>query len=198
MNNHLHSYQKKQDALFLQQTNVGAFTSFFNTFSAIGAIVFIILSFFLLGTIITKKENGISRFVAQKKVAVIFFSSLIAMIGSLIYSLVIGFPPCDLCWYQRIFMYPVVFLTLYDLFKKQSVSIPYTKILTGIGFFIALFHTVIYYTGVNPIPCSATASCTARYVFEFGFVTIPLMALSIFVFILLALFTNPSQKTNAL
>lgn len=174
------------------------FTEFFNTLSAVGTLVFIILSLFLIGAKITKKQNAISQFVIQKKVGVIFFSSLIATAGSLIYSLVIGFPPCDLCWYQRIFMYPLVLLSLYDLIKKQNISIPYMKLLAWIGFFIALFHGFIYYTGVNPIPCSATASCTARYVFEFGFVTIPLMSLSIFVFILLTLFTNPSQKTNAL
>jgi disulfide bond formation protein DsbB len=124
----------------------------------------------------------------------VFLLSSIAMIGSLIYSNAIGFPPCDLCWYQRIFMYPIVFISGYAFFKKDKSVIPYLKLLTYIGGFIALFHNFIYYTNINPLPCSATASCTARYVYEFGFMTIPLMSLSIFVLILIIL----SQKEKSL
>lgn len=165
----------------------------FNKLSALGALGFLILSGFLLATRIQKKENKVSLFVTLHTLRVVLAASLAAMIGSLIYSNIIGFPPCDLCWYQRIFMYPLVFISGYALYKNHTGWVPYAKLLTLVGGAISLFHTVIYYTNVNPFPCSATASCTARYVWELGFMTIPLMALSIFIFIYLALLIQSSK-----
>ncbi len=167
----------------------------FNKVSAVGALGFFILSGFLLAARLQKKENKVNAFVTAHTLRVVFAASLTAMVGSLIYSNVIGFPPCDLCWYQRIFMYPLVFITGYALCKKHNGWVPYAKLLTLVGGAISLFHTVIYYTNVNPFPCSATASCTARYVWELGFMTIPLMALSIFVFIYLALLIQSSKDS---
>ena len=101
---------------------MNTFTSLFNIISSLGTIVFLVGSVALLLRCITKKENAISRFVTAHTIAVIFFSSLIATIGSLVYSLIIGFPPCDLCWYQRIFMYPVVLIAGYDVIKKKTTG----------------------------------------------------------------------------
>lgn len=175
-----------------------SFTTFFNTLSALGGIVFLALSVILLFSIVTKRNTVVSIFVATHTLVVVCSTALLATIGSLIYSLVIGFPPCDLCWYQRIFMYPIAFISLLDLWTKRATSMLYSKLLAIGGLLFASFHTLIYYTNINPIPCSATASCTARYVWEFGFMTIPLMALSSFVFILLALLTKQHNPQTTL
>lgn len=174
------------------------FISIFNVLSSLGAVLFISLSVTLIVALVQKKENVVSRFVQGRTLVVVCVTSFIAMLGSLIYSNIIGFTPCDLCWFQRIFMYPLFFVTLYAFIKKDGGWMPYAKLLTLIGGAIALFHNFIYYTNVNPFPCSATASCTARYVWEFGFVTIPLMALSMFVFIYLTLLTAEKKATPAL
>ena len=131
----------------------------------------------------------IKAFFTQYGLRIIFIISLLATVSSLIYSNYIGFPPCDLCWYQRIAMYPVVFISGLALYKKQDPALlaPYMSLLICVGGAISLFHNFIYYTNINPLPCSATASCTARYVYEFGFVTIPLMALLSFVSIFIVL-----------
>lgn len=174
---------------------MNTFTSIFNVLSSLGALFFIGLSITLIVARVQKKENAVSRFVQARTLLVVCVTSFLAMLGSLIYSNVIGFTPCDLCWFQRIFMYPLFFITLYALVKKDGGWMPYAKLLTLIGGVIALFHSFIYYTNVNPFPCSATASCTARYVWEFGFVTIPLMALSMFVFIYLSLIASQKKDT---
>ncbi len=172
------------------------FTDIFNTLSASGAIVFLIAALFLLIARVQKKENIVSNAIRKNTFRSVFIVALFAMIGSLIYSNVIGFPPCDLCWYQRIFMYPIVFIAGFGLIKKDLNALRYVRILSVVGILFALYHTFIYYTGVSPLPCSADASCTARYVFEFGFVTIPLMSLSVFAVILLSVFGNPQKDSS--
>lgn len=158
----------------------------FNVLLSIGVFVY---AFILILCLIFWKD-AITH-IRKYGVWIVFTLSFVAMICSLIYSNVVGFPPCDLCWYQRIFFYPVVFMTGLALIRKETLSSirPYLMLLTVVGGIISLYHNFIYYTGYSPLPCSATASCTARYVFEFGFVTIPLMALMSFtlVFVVLVL-----------
>ena len=161
-----------------------SFTLIFNKLTAISTIGFVALSVFVAYLNINKKP--LPNILKNKTLSIAVFST-IAMVGSLIYSNVIGFPPCDLCWYQRICMYPIALLSEYTYFTKKVFVQSYFKVLAWTGLAIALWHTFIYYTGINPLPCSATASCTARYVYEFGFVTIPLMSLSVFILLILIL-----------
>ena len=138
------------------------FTVLFNKIASLSTIFFILLALFLAYLNINKKP--LPLLLKNKGLAVMLFST-VAMIGSLIYSNIIGFPPCDLCWYQRILMYPIAILSVYSYFGKKVFLESYFKILSWIGLIIALWHTFIYYTGINPLPCSTTASCTAGYVF---------------------------------
>lgn len=164
------------------------FINFFNILLSLGTFLYIVL-IFGISFLIFKKDPKVKAFFARYGLKIIFSVSLIATVSSLIYSNYIGFPPCDLCWYQRIAMYPTVFISGLALYKKQDPSVlaPYMSLLVGVGGFISLFHNFIYYTNINPFPCSATASCTARYVYEFGFVTIPLMALLSFISLFIVL-----------
>ncbi|MGR5922655.1 disulfide bond formation protein B [Bacillus pacificus] len=50
------------------------------------------------------------------------FISLIATCGSLYFSEILGFTPCNLCWYQRIFMYPLIFLIIIAMIKRMIIS----------------------------------------------------------------------------
>lgn len=161
-----------------------SFTDIFNSVVSIGSVLLFIIALGILYTYFFKYSTY-STTIRARALTFMFIVSGLATIGSLVYSLGIGFPPCDLCWYQRIFMYPIFFLSGVALYKKHVFDTikPYMRFLVIFGASIALFHTIVYYTGVNPVPCSATASCTARYVFEFGFMTIPLMSLISFVFL---------------
>lgn len=135
-----------------------------------------------------KKYPGPAAFLNRYGLAGIFIVSLAATTGSLYYSYGAGYTPCDLCWLQRIFMYPVLVLSGLALLKKERKIIDYILALAVLGGAISLFHNYIYYFG-GPLSrfCQAGglgASCLRRYVFGLGYITIPLMALTAFALII--------------
>jgi disulfide bond formation protein DsbB len=115
--------------------------------------------------------------------------SVIAMVGSLFFSLVMDLPPCDLCWYQRIAMYPLVLILGLGILKKDKNNLMYAFPLATIGWLIAAYHNLLYYQILPEAmaPCKAGISCTTRYIEWFGFLTIPLLSLITFSAILVCL-----------
>jgi disulfide bond formation protein DsbB len=108
-----------------------------------------------------------------------FAVALIATFGSLFFSDVLGYPPCLLCWYQRIAMYPLALIFLVALWTQDSGYRKYTLPLAIIGLSIAVYHNLLYY-GFLPdsvTPCQQGVSCTSKQVEWLGFVTIPLLSL---------------------
>jgi disulfide bond formation protein DsbB len=113
-----------------------------------------------------------------------FLIVMAAIFGSLFFSEIMGYPPCNLCWYQRLCVYPMAFIILTGLYlnSKETVTylIPFS--ITGLG--ISIYHNLVYYKVITVIvPCSASAPCTAQHINWFGFVTIPLLSLLMFVFL---------------
>src|SRR6185295_7978736 len=95
---------------------------FVNKLLALGVIagqIFIVCSI-LYFIFFRKTPNPIAQFIGKNGLVLAFLFSLASMLGSLFYSQIAGFPPCDLCWFQRIFMYPLVFLLGLALIKKDS------------------------------------------------------------------------------
>jgi disulfide bond formation protein DsbB len=120
----------------------------------------------------------------------------ISMAGSLWFSESVGFIPCTLCWYQRIAMYPLVVLLGVAAMRRDpgSVRLPAT-ILAGIGGGISILHLVEQWgPQIDLGVCSSTVPCSAKWVTEFGYLTIPAMALSGFVFILALLSISKEQQ----
>ncbi|MFH0892102.1 MAG: disulfide bond formation protein B [Candidatus Falkowbacteria bacterium] len=112
---------------------------------------------------------------------------LAATAGSLYYSEIAGYNPCKLCWYQRIFMYPLVPIFGLALFKKDRRTADYVLALAAIGALISLYHNYIYYFGSAANACSAVGpdeSCVRRFIVAFGYVSIPLEALTAFALII--------------
>jgi disulfide bond formation protein DsbB len=118
----------------------------------------------------------------------IFILSTLAVAGTLFIQFAGGLNPCDLCWWQRIFMYPIPLLSLIALIKGQSLSdvADYVLALSFIGALFSLYqHLLQVLPAGSLIPCDASNDCAIRAVFYFNFVTIPWMALSVFVAIFL-------------
>lgn len=137
-------------------------------------------------------ENTFSKkmhFVVQKNILLIgFFIALAAAVSSLIYSNVIGYPPCLLCWYTRIAFYPQVILFGLALWKKDFKITDYAIGLTLSGLAVSIFHVVSESVGKSVLPCEASGpSCLIKYVHEYGFITIPVMGLVGFTSLLLLL-----------
>ena len=111
--------------------------------------------------------------------------SLTAVLGSLFYSNIVGFPPCNLCWWQRIFIYPQLVLFLVAVKTSDFKVFRYSVPLAVVASIISIYHMFVQMGGNSILPCSATASCAKLYVYAFGYITIPSMALTISVAILL-------------
>lgn len=109
----------------------------------------------------------------------------ISTAGSLWFSEIVGFIPCNLCWYQRIAMYPlVVLLAVAAARRDHGVRLP-ASILAGVGGGISILHLFEQWgPHIDLGVCSTTVPCSSKWVLEFGYLTIPAMALSGFVFIL--------------
>ena len=123
-----------------------------------------------------KYSKIISDFVTKNILAIGFVLSLAAIICSLVYSDVIGYPPCMLCWYARVFFYPQAFLFGRALWKKDRNILPYSLILTTLGLIVTVYHSIIQITGEGLVPCTVGGvSCVTSDVFMFGFITIPFM-----------------------
>ena len=116
---------------------------------------------------------------------ILFIAWLIACIGtlgSLFFSEVMEFAPCVLCWYERIFLYPLVITLAIGLFPIDKAAIKYSLPLAIVGWFIALYHNLLYYDIIPEKlePCRQGVSCSEVYIKLFGFIDIPMMALLAF------------------
>jgi disulfide bond formation protein DsbB len=146
-------------------------------------------AFIVAGTVyailMRKRNDPIIQFFVKNTLAFTFIILLAATLGSLLYSNIVGFEPCYLCWYQRIFTFPSVILLAMAMVKKDRGILDYVLGLTFIGTLISIYHNFISYGGSDFIPCPATgASCTKLYVYEFGYVTIPMMMLTTFALVI--------------
>lgn len=112
--------------------------------------------------------------------------AIIATAGSLYLSETVGLIPCKLCWFQRIAMYPLALILPIAAFRRDHGARLYVAVLATIGAGIALYHRLIQaYPSLDTGSCSASGpSCSSPLIKQFGFVTIPYMALSAFVLIL--------------
>lgn len=126
-----------------------------------------------------------------------WFVALIATAGSLFFSEVMDLPPCILCWYQRIAMYPLVVIIAVGIATRDVRWKFYALPLSLIGLAIAIYHNLLYYHLIpeSITPCKEGLSCTTVQIEWFGFITIPFMALTAFILVsLLTIFYRPSSK----
>lgn len=168
-----------------------AFAQQVSTFSAIGVIisqVFILCVCVLWvaehsGGSYSKKAGETLNTIGVYSLGIAFLVALGGVITSLIYSNVIGFEPCELCWIQRIFLYPQVVILGLALWKKTRDASLYCLVLSSIGFIIAAYHYYGQMFNPGALPaCEALgeASCAVLFFVQFGYITIPMMSLTAF------------------
>ncbi|NMG00249.1 disulfide bond formation protein B [Aromatoleum toluolicum] len=108
-----------------------------------------------------------------------------SLLGALFLGEVMELPPCVLCWWQRIAMFPLVLILPAGMFPLDRSVIRYALPLTLAGWLVALFH-VLLVAGVIPEriqPCSRGVSCKEIQIEWFGFLTIPMLSLIAFTLI---------------
>jgi disulfide bond formation protein DsbB len=116
-----------------------------------------------------------------------FVVAALATGGSLFFSEIAHFVPCELCWYQRICMYPLSILTLFLAFHGDHRAARYLLPLPVVGAGVSIYHLLIENNVIKePAQCliSAPGGCATKWINEFGYITIPTLALTGFVLLI--------------
>ena len=113
-------------------------------------------------------------------------------LGALFMGEVMGLTPCVLCWYQRIFMFPLVFVLAAGLFPFDPRIVRYALPLALVGLLLAGFHLLLVagYIPESMTPCRQGIPCSTVQIEWFGFVTIPLLSFVAFLTINLLLIAS--------
>jgi disulfide bond formation protein DsbB len=136
---------------------------------------------------------------ARHPVGWAFLVALIATLGSLYLSEIARFVPCELCWFQRIAMYPLVVVLGVGLLRGETGVWRYALPLPVIGVLISIYHIVIQWQpNLEVTECSTGVPCTGRYLQVMGFVSIPTMAGAAFLLItVLLLLVRSLDRTGS-
>jgi disulfide bond formation protein DsbB len=123
---------------------------------------------------------------------VAWLMALVSMLTSLFFGEVMKLPPCTLCWYQRICLYPLVPILAVGIALRDRRLTTYALPLVVAGLAFAVYHNLLYYGVISEAlsPCTEGVSCTKRQIEWLGFVTIPLMSLGAFAAILVSLLAH--------
>jgi disulfide bond formation protein DsbB len=127
-----------------------------------------------------------------------FFMSFGAAAINVYYSDILGVEACYWCWWQRIFLYPQAVLFAMALWKDKYVNtaVDASLIMSVAGAGIALYHHALQMLPGSGLPCPAVGvSCSQRILFEFGYITYPLMAFSLFAFLIVTMLIARSRRT---
>ncbi len=136
-----------------------------------------------------EEEQPVEGFWQRYRFYFAWMAALVAMLGSLYFSEIKGFIPCDLCWYQRICMYPLAVILCIAVYTGDRGVARYALPLAAAGFLIAIYHNLEIW---NPslagfVPCKSGVPCNRDYLNWLGFITIPLMSMTAFAAVLLCL-----------
>jgi disulfide bond formation protein DsbB len=133
-----------------------------------------------------------------RELSLAFIIATGATLGSLYLSEIAHLEPCKYCWFQRIAMYPLALILGMAAWRKDRGIRIYALALASIGGLIAGYHYLIQQVpSLSAGECSITVPCTSAYIWEFGFVSIPWMALSAFALIILLLHVARSNDRRA-
>ena len=126
--------------------------------------------------------------------------NVVSFAGSMYFSNVMMLPPCVLCWFQRICIFPMSLILAIGFLKKDRNVIWYALPLVCIGWIISLYHNLLYYKIIPEAisMCTSGVSCTSKQIEYFGFITIPLMAytsLSLTIICLIIFYRNLKKES---
>ena len=161
---------------------------YLNVLLGLGVIITQVICVVLLALLFFgPKKNIFLDYVNKHFLILGFLISLVSAIFPLVYSEIIHFLPCYLCWWQRVFMFPLMFLFGIAFWDKDRRVVRYALPLLCMGFLVSAYQNFFYYFGESSsLPCDASGiSCYQRLVSEFGgYISIPMMALTAFVALL--------------
>jgi len=168
-------------------------TQIFDLALGIGTLVIQGGTLGLVGLYFFGKHTRIYQWIVENNIFLAFILSLVAVIGSLFYSQIIGLEPCLFCWWQRICIFPLALILGIASWKKEGILIKkYALALATIGSLFAIYHYLIekFSSIAETVDCTVggSISCSISPVSVIGgYVTIPMMSLTILVIIIMLL-----------
>ncbi len=166
----------------------------FFSLGAIGLLIFCIAS-------ITLSFSGSripSKLYSKIQGELIFFISLFGSMGSILLSVYFGLAPCELCWYQRTMLFSIPIISGIALYRHDTGARVYAFALSIVGVIIAIYHTILQtgLLGLNAAFCNpgSPVDCAVPTFVHFGFVTVPLISLA--VFLLIAVIAYPYEDAR--
>lgn len=168
------------------QSGLSYLTLFVNLAWIAGLLIYVIqrspLEIEFLDNVYSRTSGLLKQYYAEISLLLV----TVATSGSLYFSEVLGWDPCIMCWYQRILMYPLVIVFgIGVLLEKDDVSdyaMPLVIIGSGMSFYHYLVQRVEQFHSAG---CSvAQISCETQYTYYFDYITVPMMAFTVFVTVL--------------
>lgn len=149
----------------------------YNTFLALLSLVALAAAVGLTAYRVWKGAEGTARLASPRVLWFAWVVAAVATAGSLIYSEVVHFVPCTLCWYQRIAMYPMAAILAVGAIRKDAAARLYALPLALVGLAISIWHNIVQLVpSAEGGSCNPAVPCSAKYVSVFDFVSIPFMA----------------------
>jgi disulfide bond formation protein DsbB len=169
-----------------------AVTLFFALLASLAQLAVVVAVVLWLGAKVSpaaaRAKEAVAAQVGPQALAMAAVVALVCTLGSLYLSEIAHFPPCELCWYQRICMYPLVVVLGVGAVRRDLGARITGSILAAIGATISIWHLLVErYPNLSANSCDPANPCSIKWVEEFGYLTIPGMALSGFALILVLL-----------
>jgi disulfide bond formation protein DsbB len=161
-----------------------------DTFSLFVSLLTVAANVFVVATVAValaaRRGVGVAAFAARARAAIArdaltaaWVVATVCTAGSLYLSEVADFPPCDLCWYQRIAMYPLVVVLGIAALRRDVDVWRYVLPLVAIGAAISIYHYQLErFPEQSSLSCSVSVPCTTVWIWRFHYISIPFMALS--------------------
>lgn len=143
---------------------------------AVLSVIAVTGSLLILGAVGAPGAHGLRRLVLDGGRWLAFAVAATATLGSLYYSEVAGLPPCEFCWFQRIFMYPLSVVLLVAAVTRDDRVWRYAVPLAAIGLLFSVYHYQLEMFPEQRTFCTSDVPCSARLVEEFGFISLAFMA----------------------
>lgn len=155
-----------------------------NLLVGIGTVAMQVAVVVLLVVLFTK-EKALEQLMVRFAFPLSFLALASGLVMSLVYSEYFGILPCGLCWLSRVCMYSQVVLFGTALWRGERTIAWYALVLSVLGFILSVYHHYLQMGGTSSIPCPATGAgdCAKRFLFEFGYITMPLTGASLFALI---------------
>ncbi len=154
-----------------------------NYLLALGGVVGIFVTLFVAYDLKTKQR--LKALVQTWALIGAFFVTLGSSVMTLVYSEYFGITPCGLCWLERIALYPQVLLLGMAYYYKDKLIARYGIGLSIVGLVVSLYHHYIQMGGSEFVKCPTSGGdCAKRFLYEFDFMTFPLLAAILFAFLI--------------